>query len=188
MLPVHAAMSFLNVIAASLTPAILVLAAGSLVSSTLARISRIVDHARLLMDRICAARLRGDAAAADVDIVMLHVYERRSSLAGRALLLYYAAIGLFVSSTLAITADSLTKNGLPLVCLTLVIAGTILVLLGTGALVIEANVASGVLESEIAATCSAQHATPRTHNARDFVQPRDRDTGNYSDLPSLRRP
>jgi hypothetical protein len=146
MLPVHAAMSFLDVIAASLTPAILILAAGSLVSSTLARISRIVDHARLLMDRICAARIRGDAAAAEVNIVMLHVYQRRSSLAGGALILYYAAIGLFVSSTLATTADSLTKNGLPWVCLTLVVAGTVLVLMGTGALVIEANVASGVLD------------------------------------------
>lgn len=142
------------------------------------------------MDRICAARLRGDAAAAEADIVMLHVYQRRSSLAGRALLFYCAAIGLFVSSTLAITADSLTNNGLPRVCLTLVVAGTILVLMGTGALVIEANVASGILESEIAATCSVQNATARTHNTRDFVQPRDRavDTGSYSGLPSARRP
>jgi hypothetical protein len=80
MLPVHAAISFLNVNAASLTLAILILAAGSLVSSTLARISRIVGPSRLLIDRLCA------------DTIMLRICQRRSSLAARALILYLPVV------------------------------------------------------------------------------------------------
>jgi hypothetical protein len=158
---VHGGMTFLNVIAASLTPAILILAAGSLVSSTLARISRIVDRSRVLIDRIREASLRDDASAVRSDSTMLRVYQKRSSLAARALILYYSAIGLFVSSSLAIAADGLTKNAFPWLSLTLVILGTILVLLGTVALVIEAQVASSVLESEIVAVCH-----PAGHPAR----------------------
>jgi hypothetical protein len=158
---VHAGTGFLNVIAASLTPAILILAAGSLVSSTLARISRIVDRARFLIDRICEARSRGDAAVVDAETVMLRIYQRRSALVARALILFYAAIGLFVASSLAIATDGLTKNALPWLSLALVILGTILILTGTLALVFEANIASNVLESEILSTCSAAGTSSR---------------------------
>ena len=157
----HAGTGFLNVIAASLTPAILILAAGSLVSSTLARISRIVDRARFLIARICEARGRGDAVTVDAETVMLRIYQRRSALVARALILFYAAIGLFVASSLAIATDGLTKNALPWLSLALVILGTILIFTGTLALVIEANIASNVLESEIQSTCSAAGTSSR---------------------------
>ena len=51
MLTQPAANPSLAIVSAMITPAILILAAGSLVSSTLVRLGRIVDQTRVLVDR-----------------------------------------------------------------------------------------------------------------------------------------
>ena len=145
--------SALALISAMITPAILILAAGSLVASTLTRLARIVDRARLLIDQIATLQAQGNGAAITTRLRWLRVYSRRSSLAERALTLYYVAIGLFVAGSLAITLDNLTRNSVPWLSLALVVAGAISLFFGTAALVIETNMAAGMLREEIASTC-----------------------------------
>jgi len=156
--------SFLNIISASLTPAILILATGSLVTSTLSRIARIVDRARILIERVESQCAAGDAEGAAQDRAWLAMYARRGALAERALTLYYTAIGLFVAACLAIMIDSLTNDIVPWLSLVLVVLGSIFLFIGTAALVIETNLATGILHAEID---RITHLKPKeTSNAR----------------------
>ncbi|MGH7755308.1 MAG: DUF2721 domain-containing protein [Vulcanimicrobiaceae bacterium] len=143
--------SFLRIISAMITPAILILAAGSLVSSTLTRLARVVDRARALLDRIEAHEDVGDAKRAALLRGWLAAYLRRSGFAERALTLYYVAIGLFVAASLAITIDDLTQGEVPWLSLALVVLGATVLFAGTAMLVVETNLATGQLRSEIEA-------------------------------------
>ncbi len=152
--------SSLALISAMITPAFLIVATGSLVASTLTRLARIVDRARVLVDRIGAHRDQADEAAVARETKWLRTYARRAALAERALTTYYVAIGLFVAGSLAITFDNLTRDSVPWLSLALVVAGAIFLFLGTAALVIETNIATGTLREEIFATCGPLGSAP----------------------------
>jgi hypothetical protein len=160
--PAAAGSSFLAIISASLTPAILILAAGSLVNSTLTRIARVVDRARTLIERIGVLRAAGDEDGVRVLTGWLRTYARRSSFAERALSSYYSAIGLFVAASLAITADTILHDAVPWLSLVLVVAGALLLFIGTAALVIETNLATGMLRAEIEQMCGLEAAAVTT--------------------------
>lgn len=167
--PAHPMMSpFLGIISAMITPSILILAAGSLVASTLTRIARVVDRARTLIDRIPQLRAAGDEASITVSMGWLRDYQRRGALAERALQLYYLAIGLFVAGSLAITVDNLTQHAIPWLSLLLVVSGAACLFFGTAALVLETNIATGTLRSEIEHACG-----------KDFI--RSRPTGGTAE-------
>jgi hypothetical protein len=164
MLPSGHGNMFLQIISASITPAVLILAAGSLVNSTLIRLSRIVDRARMLMERLERERAAGDRPAFATTSVELRRYSRRAGLTERALSLYYTAIGLFVAGGLAIAIDDLTHDAVPWLSLLLVVGGALALFVGTAALVIETNVATGALKAEIGRACSA-HMPPGDINS-----------------------
>ncbi|HEY0798659.1 MAG TPA: DUF2721 domain-containing protein [Candidatus Baltobacteraceae bacterium] len=140
---------FLGVISAMITPAILILATGSLVMSTLTRVGRIVDRARRLIALLATQRASNDTEGAQTTVDWLFHYRRRAALAERALTLYYSAIGTFVAASLAISVDSLTRNSIPWLSLMFVVVGAIFLFSGTLALVIETNIATGALRKEI---------------------------------------
>jgi hypothetical protein len=139
----------LAIISAMITPAILILAAGSLVNSTLTRLARIVDRARALIDQASLSSKSGDEAATQIVIDWLAMYLRRTALAERALTMFYAAIGMFVAGSLAITLDSITHGALPWLPASLVILGAVFLFIGTLTLVVETHLAAGILRREI---------------------------------------
>jgi hypothetical protein len=142
--------SVLGVISAMITPAILILGTGSLVASTLTRIARVFDRARDLLQRTVDARERGDELAVRTFTRWLRAYRRRTMLAERALTLYYGAIFLFVVSSLSIALVDVTRFASPSVSLALVLLGAGMLCLATAFLVIETNLATGMLRAEIA--------------------------------------
>jgi hypothetical protein len=157
--PIHSTMSpFLAVISAMITPSILILASGSLVASTLTRLARVVDRARILIERIPGLRASGKDEDVATTMRWLRLYLRRAELAERALQLYYFAIGLFVAGSLAITIDDLTKHSVPWLALLLVVAGAACLFFGTAALVLETNIATGTLRSEVEHACGPEFA------------------------------
>ncbi len=82
-------------IAAMLSPALLILAAGSLIAAALVRLGRVVDRVRAL-------------AALDVRLATmdeLSHYERRASLALAAITSYFVAVAFFVAAGAAIALD-----------------------------------------------------------------------------------
>lgn len=139
----------LSIISAMITPAILILASGNLVASTLQRLSRIVDRARVLGDRLAQLRAAGDAAQAAALADVLVVYRRRAIFVGRALSGYYAAIGLFIVTSLTIALDDVIGNVVPWLAVALTVTGVVLLLVGTIALVVETNLATGILAREL---------------------------------------
>jgi len=92
----------LQVVTGMITPAILILAAGSLVSGTLVRVGRIVDNIRALIARGELMRRAGNDNALRIVDRQLDFLLRRSDLARTALVSYYTAISLFLLSILFI--------------------------------------------------------------------------------------
>jgi Protein of unknown function (DUF2721) len=141
--------SILGVISAMITPAILILGTGSLVTSTLTRIARVFDRARDVLAKTVEATERGDVAAARTYKRWLRLYRRRSVLAERALTFYYVAIFLFVVSSLTIALVDVTRIAFPWISLIFVLLGAGFLCAATAFLVIETNMAAGLLRAEL---------------------------------------
>jgi hypothetical protein len=145
----HAQMPALAIISSMITPAILILASGSLVASTLTRLARIVDRARTLIDRRESSRAANDAEGIATYTEMLKDYRRRATLVERALSGFYAAIGFFVATSLTIALDNFMQNLVPWLAVGFTICGVTLLLAGTVALTFETNMAAGTLYREL---------------------------------------
>lgn len=145
--PSHSA-SYLPIISAMITPAILILATGSLVNSTLTRLARIVDRTRVLIERAAASHMRSNPDDGE-QIPSWIPYQRRASLVERALTMFYAAIGMFVAGSLAIMIDHFIPDTLPWFSVIVVVIGAIFLFIGTVALVFETHTAAGSLRREM---------------------------------------
>ena len=145
----HAQLPTLSIISAMITPAILILASGSLVTSTLARLARVVDRARVIIERRNAVRAAGDARAGALYSDLLDFYRRRAGMVERALSGFYAAIGFFVATSLTIALDNFMQNVVPWLAVALTIGGVLLLFAGTLALTIETSMGAGALYREI---------------------------------------
>lgn len=148
----HGSLSSTALISVMITPAILILATGSLVTSTLTRLARIVDRTRFLIDRLQEDVQKNDVARAEVHRTLLHRYTRRSALVERALSAYYLAIGLFVASCLAIAFDNVMRDTIPWLAPALTVAGAIVMLLGTLAIFLETSMAHNIMLLEVQLT------------------------------------
>jgi len=137
---------------AMITPAILILATGSLVTSTITRLNRAGDRARSLLADLTVLRASGDDAKISLYTTWLINYRRRSAIIERALPLFYIAIFLFVGTSLGIAIDDLLKDQVPWLSLVLVLGGALLLFAGTAGLVLETQLATGQLRSEIEAS------------------------------------
>lgn len=136
-------------ISAMITPAILILASGSLVTSTLQRLSRVVDRSRFLIERLQEAMRNGDEEHVTLYRTLLRRYRRRNALVERALAAYYLAIGLFVTSCLAIAFDNVMRDRVPWLAPTFTVSGSVILLLGTLAIFLETSLAIGVMRTEL---------------------------------------
>lgn len=100
---------FLAVISQMVTPAILIMAAGSLVSTTMLRLTRITDRARELVREGRAAHQAGQDESLVRINRMLRELEGRSWLSERSLIASYSAIGMFLGCVLSIALTDLLK-------------------------------------------------------------------------------
>jgi len=139
----------LGIISTMITPAVLILAAGNLVTSTFTRLVRISDRARAMMGILDAARARGDEATIELYTRLLHAYRRRSVLAERALSSYYLSIGLLVLASLSIAANRMLNDRFPWVPVGITVIGATVLLVGTVSLYLETRITAGALRDEI---------------------------------------
>ena len=97
----------LGVLTAMITPAILILAAGTLITSTSNRLGRVVDRVRVLSDSFEALE-SGDTKTAFVEERRRHIFDQLDKLTSRARLLqlsmtfYYVALAAFVATSVII--------------------------------------------------------------------------------------
>jgi ABC-type dipeptide/oligopeptide/nickel transport system permease component len=149
--------STLSIISAMITPAVLILASGSLVTSTLTRLARVTDRARVLIDRVRDFRASGESVQEARYAKLLKDYVYRTGLIERALSAYYLAIGLFVGASLTIAFGNVIDEVAPWLPTTLVVAGAVLLLVGSLAIFLETNMAAGILRRDIELLESGQH-------------------------------
>ncbi len=121
-----------------ITPALLILASGSLIATTLVRLARVVDRIRKL----------GELPAQSWTTAELDRQERRGVLAERALGAYFTAVACFVVAGFAIALDHgpIAALRLPVI---LTIAGMVLIVAGSAAMVAETRLSVTQLRAEI---------------------------------------
>ncbi len=135
------------IISAMITPALLIMASGSLIATVLVRLARVVDRVRKLTES------SGSLAAGE-----LERHERRAVLAERAVLLYFCAVVCFVAAGFAIALDHALGDQfwwLPVAITTL---GMALIVSGSTAMLAECRLAMVQIRSEIAAAIASSRA------------------------------
>jgi hypothetical protein len=132
-------------IGAMLTPALLILASGSLIAAALIRLGRVVDRVRAL----------GAPSAAAVSLEELNHHERRARFALAAVTAYFVAIALFVAAGIAIAADHVAADRLTWLPITLTLAGMLLIVAGVAAMTLESRDSAALIWADIAKLRSA---------------------------------
>jgi hypothetical protein len=127
-------------IAAMLSPALLILAAGSLIAAALVRLGRVVDRVRALA--------APDARLGTMDELSHH--ERRASLALRAITAYFVAIAFFVAAGAAIALDHAAHDTLTWLPIALTLVGMALIVTGVAAMALESRDSASLVAADIA--------------------------------------
>jgi hypothetical protein len=141
----------LSVLSAMITPAVLILATGSLLLTTSQRLSRSVDRARKLSVAIeQLAREPSETERGSFLLRQLVVAAHRSRLLQRAMVCLYLALGLFVGTSTTIGAIELLHASAGWVPIALGMAGAALLLIASGLLILESRAALQVVVEEMA--------------------------------------
>jgi hypothetical protein len=131
------------VIAAMITPALLILASASLIATALVRLSRIVDRIRKLAEGRDGARL--DRATE------LDRHERRARLALLAVTLFFCAVAVVVAAGISIAFDRALGGTVAWLPLALTFLGMALIVAGAASMVVESAYSAQQIAAEIAA-------------------------------------
>jgi hypothetical protein len=127
------------IVGAMITPALLIMASGSLIATALVRLARVVDHVRAL----------GSAGGA-VSRDDLDRHERRILLAGRAVWILFAAVVCFVLAGFAIPVDHFAGNRLLFLPVGMTTLGMAMIVAGAAVMLVECRLASVQIQREIA--------------------------------------
>ena len=132
----------LGLLTAMITPAILIVAAASLIACTLMRLARVVDRVRALSQiaediRVGKCTDHPAERRAELGVEFL-VYHRRGKLILVALGLQYGTVGFFVATSVTVAVDFLLGNPWPFLPVVLCVLG-ILLLLGSSLLLMYEN-------------------------------------------------
>jgi hypothetical protein len=155
-----------QILAAMITPAVLISACGTLVFSTSSRVSRVVDRVRVLADLI--ERMSREAAGPSSPAAALKeelFLDQLKRLSERALLLrsaltgFYVAIGLFVATSIMIGVVAIANLEFGWFAVVLELLGSVVLLYGTLLLIREARlgVASTLSEMDFVGGLIAQY-------------------------------
>jgi len=145
----------LAVLTAMITPAVLISACGALIFSTSTRLGRVVDRVRALSERfqtMVADPEKDDMFTERKELIFsqLDRLTSRARLIQRAMTAFYTALGIFVSSSVAIAIISAAaRNQLTWVAVVLGLAGSLFMLYGSVLLIIESRMALGAIMSEM---------------------------------------
>jgi len=138
----------LQILAAMITPAVLISACGTLVFSTSSRVSRVVDRVRALADQIERLNKQTDVPAGPLTILKRDLFldqltrlSRRAILLRSALTSFYTAIGVFVATSILVGIVAMADLNLGWLPVVVELTGSAVLLYGTVLLVSEARLA-----------------------------------------------
>jgi hypothetical protein len=144
----------LAILTAMITPAVLISACGALIFSTSTRLGRVIDRVRLLSERFQALALNPDKdemfdERRELIFQQLDRQTSRARLIQRAMTAYYTALGVFVSSSVAIAVVSAAARNFTWVAVVLGLLGSLFMLYGSVLLIVESRMALGAIHSEM---------------------------------------
>jgi hypothetical protein len=145
--------SAVGVLSAMITPAIMILASGSLLATVSARLGRVVDRVRRLSGEIATLveRRHGDELTQgriELLPVLLRSAIRRARLLQAAMMLLYLGVGSFVLTSISIGVLSMTENDIGWLALGFGLIGAILLLSASVCLIIESRMAVAATGAE----------------------------------------
>ena len=123
-----------------ITPALLILASGSLIATALVRLARIVDRVRKLAE----TGVSGSARSGE-----LKRSGRRASLALGAVAVFFAAVVVFVATGIAIAVDRADANQISWLPVGLSLFGMALIVVGAACMVVECGYSAAQIRDEI---------------------------------------
>jgi hypothetical protein len=146
--------SALAVLTAMITPAVLISACGTMILSTSTRLGRVVDRVRALSDKLEElAHIAGDVELLDerraVIFAQLDRLTSRARILQRAMTTFYLALGIFVSTSVAIGIVAVTGaryNWIPVV---VALLGAACLFYGSMLLIFEARLALSTIHIEM---------------------------------------
>lgn len=144
--------SALDVLSAMITPAILIMACGSLIMTTSSRLIRAVDRVREFvpgLETIAERRDRSDEEKRRMMLDQLSRLTTRTRLLQRALSRLYAAIGVFVGTSVAIGVISLLGPQYAFIPVGLAFVGVGLLLWASMILIFESRIALAATHAEM---------------------------------------
>jgi len=144
----------LAILTAMITPAVLISACGALIFSTSTRLGRVIDRVRVLSERFETLALNPEKDELFVErreliFSQLDRQTSRARLIQRAMTAFYTALGVFVSSSVAIAIVSAAARNFTWVAVVLGLLGSLFMLYGSVLLIIESRMALGAIHSEM---------------------------------------
>lgn len=136
-------------IAAMITPALLILASASLVATVLLRMARVVDRARVLAAIVHESNWEKLGATPTQLRATLERHLKRARYAEWSIALLYAAVVDFVATCISIAVDHAAGESLNWLPVALAITGTLLLLIGGALMVAESRLAGDQIAEEI---------------------------------------
>jgi len=145
-MPSNAAISHYAILTAMLAPAFFLTATAALLTSANARLARVIDRARNLLQEIA------NTANADKRLVLesrVSIQRRRSQMILRASLLLYIAISCFVGTSLTVAGDSFFNHIFGPLPTLLAVLGVLAMLAASVLLAREAHLAVRAVNDEM---------------------------------------
>jgi hypothetical protein len=136
-------------IAAMITPGLLILGSASLVASALVRMARVVDRARIVAATVHEGTWAQRGATRDLVRTWLDRHARRARYAERSIALLYCAVVAFIATCLSIALDRATGGSLSWLPVLFAILGTLLLLAGGALMVAECRLSGQQIQEEI---------------------------------------
>ena len=144
----------LAILTAMITPAVLISACGALIFSTSTRLGRVIDRVRVLSDRFqdIVAHPEKDEMFEERRTLIFTQLDRqmaRARLIQRAMAAFYAALGVFVASSVAIAIVSAAARNFTWIAVVLGLLGSLFMLYGSMLLMVESRMALSAIITEM---------------------------------------
>lgn len=148
--------SSLAVLTAMITPAVLISACGTMILSTSARLGRVVDRVRSLSDRLeelahqsSPSKMEFHEERRSVIFEQLDKLTSRARLLQRCMVTFYMALGIFVSTSVAIGVVAVSGARYHWIPVVTGLIGACFLFYGSVLLIFEARLALGTIHMEM---------------------------------------
>lgn len=145
--------SWLSVLSSMITPAVLILASGSLIMTTSQRLSRVIERVRKISQEFLQLDKTSKEAEAEskrrILYRLLQKSARRCRLLTRAMTFLYVSLGLFITTSLAIGIVAITHWKFTWIPTALGMTGALFLFTSAVVLIIESRLTFRVIADEM---------------------------------------